>query len=304
MILFTGTTGINNVDHPFSIGYDPQAGVSDLAYGVNINITPSGGIERTDGYSLITSGDYHSVFCDKGDCFLGKTTWLKALENDKTTQTIVRSGLTGARISFAQVGYVEGVGIMTLYTNGTENGMIVNKVSYPWPTHDIDVSLWDTVLSPVPVSDKISFKFGRVFFTTDKVLYWTEHGLLGLYSPALNNKVFGSRIIMIKPVDNGMFLSDEKRTYFMAGRDPHSWTLETVAEYPAYEWSDSIKHVEGSEIGASPGQCALWNSPEGACLGTAQGQFVNLNKSKVIYPETGRYGASLLRGYQLINSIF
>jgi len=29
-----------------------------------------------------------------------------------------------------------------------------------------------------------------------------------------------------------------------------------------------------------------------------------MNKEKVIYPESGAYGASLLRGYNFINSIF
>ncbi len=79
---------------------------------------------------------------------------------------------------------------------------------------------------------------------------------------------------------------------------------ERVATYPAYEWSDCIEYVEGMEIGLdTPGLCALWHSPEGAILGTPSGQLINMNKSKVVYPQSGSYGASVIRGYDFIHTI-
>ena len=183
--------------------------------------------------------------------------------------------------------------------------MIVDKVSYPWMYNDPLVSYVKTTsILPVPVSDKLAFFNGRIFFAIDDVIYWTEYNLFGLYSPKLNNHRFGSRITMVKPVGGGIFVSDLTDTWFMGGMDPHSFSLRKVAEHPAYEWSDTTDYVEGSEIGADVGRCALWCSPEGAILGTSSGQLVNLNKEKVVYPETGVVGAGLLRGYTFINSIF
>ncbi len=300
MIFLNGTTGLNTVEDPTSINYDPKTGISDLAEAVNVQITPNGGIERVDGYSLLQSGEFHSIFCENNvDCVVGRTTTLQAVNNDYSL-TGIRSGLSGERISFCQVGST------IAYTNGTQNGQINNKVSSSWFYSDPLNYKGREVTDVVPVAEHLDFFAGRIFFTLDNLLCWTEVGLWGLWLPKVACIRLGYRIRMIKHVDNGMFASDNTGTHYFSGKNPHAWQYNEVAKFPAYEWSDCPGHVEGMDIGlGQPGLCALWCSPEGAILGTPNGQIINLNKEKVIYPEDGYYGAGcVLRGYQLIQSIF
>jgi len=294
--LFNGSSGLNTVVDPVRIKYDLDTGISDLGVAVNIKLDETGRPSRVDGYSEVLSGSYHSVFCDGGDCFVGKGTSLYQLGTD-LTETGVRSGLSGDRIAFAEDVY-------TYYSNGTQNGVITNGISAAWPTDTYYGPDSSKDWSTAPVGHHLAFAFSRAFVAQNDILWWSEPFRYGLFNQAINFVRFPTKILMIKPVVSGMFVSDEKKTYFLQGTNPHTFIQQIVAQYPAYEWSEAIDYVEGLEIGLNnSGLCVLWSSPEGAILGTAQGQLININKSKIIYPEDGQYGASLLRGYDFIHTI-
>ena len=299
-LLLTNSTGLNTIDRPSEVVYNAQTGVSDLIEAVNIDISDSGAIDRTDGYLSMQSGNFHSLFCEDGmTCLVGKDTSLYAVNTDYSLAG-VRSGLTGNLIDYCQAGDP------IFYTNGTQNGMVINQVSYPWIINDHAVSRSEAVMQPVPVAQHLDFAFGRIFFSIGNGLYWTELGLLGLYSPTLNHVQFGSRLRMFRHVDDGMFVSDSQGVYFLEGKDPHAWILRRkVANYPAYEWGICQDYVDGKDLGLKEqdGLCTLWNSPQGVCLGTSQGYFYNLTKKKIVYPIDGHQGACGLRGFTLYNSI-
>lgn len=300
MIYFTGSTGLNTSDTPSRVSYDPETGVSDLIEAVNVDISKSGGVRRTEGYSYLQTGNFHSLFCEDGwTCLVGKDTSIYAVNTDYSLQG-VRSGLTGAPIDYCQVGQ------SIFYTNGTQNGMVINQVSYPWLFTDPLVSRSDRDMEQVPVAQHLEFAFGRIFFSIGSMVCWTELGLFGIYSPTINNVQFGSKVLMMKHVEDGMFISTSRNTYFCRGKDPHSWTLERVATYPAYEWGAARDYVDGQEAGVKEmeaGPCALWNSPKGVCLGTTKGKFFNITQKKIVYAEDGRAGACGLRGFHLYHSI-
>jgi len=295
--LLHGCTGLNTVVDPVRLPYDSKAGVSDLGVAVNIRIDETGRVSRVDGFSSVDTGSYHSLFCDGGDCFVGKGTALYQVGMDLSV-TGVRSGLSGDRITYAQSGN------RTYYSNGTQNGYIESGISRPWNKDDYLGPDSAKYFSAAPVGNHLAFAFSRMFVSEDDVLWWSEPFRNGLFNKAINFVRFSTKILMLKPVASGCFISDEKRTYFLRGTDPHQFIQEIVANYPAYEWSDAIDYVDGMEIGLdSSGLCAFWSSPEGAILGTANGQIVNMNKAKIIYPEDGQSGASLIRGYEFIHTI-
>ncbi len=294
--LFSGATGLNTVVDPVRIPYDADTGVSDLGVAVNIKLDDTGRPGRVDGYSSLEAGGFHSLFCDGGDCFVGKDTALYHVATDLSTSG-VRSGLSGDRIAYTQAAN------KTYYTNGTQNGVLEGGLSSPWALDEYFGPDSSNYLTKPPVGHHLAVAFSRMFVAQDDVLWWSEVFRYGLYNQAINFVRFASKILMIKPVVSGLFVSDQKRTYFLQGTNPHTFNRNPVANYPAYEWSDAIDYVSGLELGVDPGMCALWSSPEGAVLGTASGQLFNINKSKVIYPEDGQAGASLIRGYDLIHTI-
>ncbi len=296
VIIFSGALGLNTVVDPVRVSYDPETGVSDLGVAINIRLDDTGRPGRVDGFSSVEPGEFHSLFCDGGDCFVGKDTALYQVAGDLTT-TGIRSGLSGDRISYTQA--VD----KTYYSNGLQNGILKDGISTPWVKDEYLGPDTSKYLTAAPIGHHLATAFSRIFIAEDDVLWWSEAFRYGLYNQAINFVRFPSKILMVKPVASGLFVSDRSKTYFLSGTDPHSFIQRMVATYPAHEWSDAIDYVEGMDIGLEPGLCAMWTSPEGAVLGTPSGQLININKSKIIYPENCQSGASLLRGYNFIHTI-
>lgn len=295
--VYRKTTGVDTSVDPSEIEYNPDSGVSALAVGVNIDVTNSGRAEITQsGYLQHTPGSFHSAWRDKGDAFVGKGTELYALLPGKIL-SLVRSGMSGNRIDFTQIGPE------TYYGNGYQHGVIISKTALPWPTTTNFLEKI-SVLDPVPPPNHLAEADGRIYFSVDNMFCWTELLAYGVYSPSMNFIMFGSYIRMIKPVDGGIFLSTNNNTWFLSGHDPHKFkqSYRPVGP-PAHEWSVSSEYRRGIEVGINGGQCAFWGSDEGSCMGTPSGDVVIMNKDRIVFPKCNR-GAGFIYGDQFIHTMW
>jgi len=155
-IILKGALGINNIIDPLRHPYNPETGVGFLAEAINCNIDDSGMISRRAGQTLLSAVSSHSIFCDKGDCFVVQDrVGDAALYQVGTDYSLagIRSGLTkGARVSFCQVGS------KTYYSNGYQNGVIENGLSTAWPALLPHVGA-DTVRAfyPAPIGTHLAY---------------------------------------------------------------------------------------------------------------------------------------------------
>jgi hypothetical protein len=286
------TTGLNTVDPP----HRANAENTFLAAAVNVRISRNGEISIVPGYTKLqdlTNG--HSLFCDGGDCFVCQGGSLYQVATDYSLSG-VRSGMCGDPVSYATHRD------KTYYTNGTENGVIRANVSYVWGKDEYFGPDTTRYFSEPPVGHHLEIARGRMFVAENNVLWWSEPYQFGLFNQATSFVRFKTKIVMVKRVEGGLFVSDSEQTHFLPGSDPAGFSQVTVATYPAYEWSVATGYVDGQVLGLS-GKCALWSSPEGAILGSPDGQITNLNKDKVVYPENATAGASLIRGYDFIHTM-
>ncbi len=295
--VFRGTTGLNTVADPARIPMR-KGNVNDVAEAVNITIDQYFRSSRREGFTLLQSGSYHSLYCDQGDCFVARGDAIFRVGTDFSLQGI-RSGMTeNARIAWMQDGN------KTYYTNVFERGIIEDGVSSPWVVGTYHGPA--TVRGfAVPVGMKhLCIHAGRMFASTGKVLWWSEPFRFDLFNQAESFAQFHSNIRLIKAVAGGVFVGTERSTHFLSGSQPMEFQARKVANFPPVEWSDSIEYVEGTDIGMQEqGLCALWASIEGAVLGTPSGQIVNLNKEKIIYPENVTQGFGGLKGYHFIHGM-
>ena len=296
--IFRGASGLNTVVDPVRIPYDVQTGISDLQVAVNVVIDRTGRVSRRDGYTSILNLPCHSLFCDGGPCLFVTGDELCILESDYS-RTVIRTGMADARVDYAKVND------RTYYVNGSQMGIVYEGTDHEWSMPAQLEGMANRVfVGPIDGAEHIAFHAGRVFISAGNALVFSEPFAFSHFDLARSIIPFDSRIVMMKPVAQGLFVSTEKATYFIPGLDPKEFSLVMMANYPAIEWSAAIDYVDAIEIGLQePGLCALWASPKGACFGTASGQFYNLNRNKVIYPETGLQGAGLLRGYDFIHCI-
>lgn len=296
ILIYSGATGLNTVDDPLRIAFQKN-GLTDLQVAINISIDQSRRINRRSGVKRFLTGSYHSLFCDGGDCFVIRGEALYQVNSD-LSETGIRSGLTeGQKMDFEQVGD------RTYYCNGHERGFVYNGVSYAWNLGTYTGVETNRQFEAPPIGIHLAVFKSRMFIAEDKILWWSEPFNFDLYNKAESFIQFHENIIMIQPVDAGIFISTTKKIYFIGGSFPGEIEQSEVAQYPAIEWSNTIEKVDASDIGLEGGLSALWASKEGAIIGFPVGQILNLNKNKVVYPDDATTGFGCLRGYNFIHGV-
>lgn len=304
--LFTSSAGLNTKLDPQRLmaGYDNETGISEFAQAVNVSIDDRGLVTLRNGFSQETTGEFHSLFCDGGDCFVvqeGTNSAALMKVNADLTLTGVRSGLTkNRRMAWGQSNYD------TFYSNGLQNGFVRDGVSYTWPVGTYQGPDVDMQFTAAPIADRIAFMAGgQILLAKGDALFLNhepfQYGLFNLRKGYIG---FASPVRMVCPVTEGFFVSDGSNTWFF--RRTESWYAyrqELADDVPVIEGSLTSDRVRLSDIGfEGDGFGRIWCSTEGVCLGTDSGRVVNLTKDAVVYPTGYTYGACLLRGTTVINT--
>jgi len=296
--VITRSSGLNNKSEAGTITYDTQNGVSDLASAVNVIVTDAGRIERRRVKKRVIEGEFHSIYSHASDftAVIQENTNDAALMriNPDYSLTGLRSGLTkDKRTSFVRAG------AWYFYTNSKENGVIKEDgLSYSWPSYEVDERK-TREFSAAPVGSHLAFFSGCIFVTVGDTVFRSEQYEPGMFDLESFNR-FSSRVIMIKPVMSGMFVSTETETLFLPGTEPAEWSSTPVLPYPAIEWSESTDYVQASRLGFDmSGNCALWFSEKGVIAGLPSGDIVNLTEEKMVFPSATK-AASLLYKDKLI----
>lgn len=287
--VFAGSIGLDTVADPVRVRGEKD--IVGLQAAVNVSIDATFRVNRRKGLSLIQSGVFHSLYKD----FVVKGTSLYRINSDLST-TGIRSGLTDAWMSYEQIGE------RTYYTNSHELGYVHGNVSYTWSKGTYQGPDTNRVFSGPITGSHLAFAMARMFISEGNVVWWSEPYDVNLYNKAESFFQFPSKIRMLKGVDEGLFISTETDTWFCRGVNPLEMTATKVAPFPAFEWTDAADRLPGIEIGLEdPRLCVFWASPEGAMAGTPTGAVVNLNKRKIIYPESCSRGFGCLIGYNFIH---
>ena len=296
--LLRGSSGLNTVDDPTRIRYNSKSGISDLGVAVNVTISPSKRINRRTGKTLRIPLDSHSLFCDGGECVFVHDSGLYLLETNWNYRLLC-SLLNNDCMAYTQVGN------RIYYTNNQDLGYVEDGIRCAWAkTKDYVGPTTQKVFTGPFAGNHLAYHGGRIYISTDNILWYSEYAAHDWYDMARNFIPFNTKIRMIRPVTGGLFVSTSKAIYFLEGLVPGEFTKRTGTSYPALEWSDAIDYLDGADISEMEisGLCALWTTKEGAMLGTPEGGIINLNKKKVVYPH-GTKGRSLLRGLNFIHTI-
>ena len=306
--LYKGSVGLNTVLDPKNINSNAEEGLIEFSQAVNISIDDRGLVSLRNGDVLITSGDFHSLFCNEGDCFVIKEDTTSATLNKINSDlslSVVRAGLSkGLRCEFSQTN------TDTFYSNGVQNGFIRNGVNYAWPVNqyrgpDSDIEF----ATSVQAANHIAFAQGGTCIISSGQAIFTNHEAFkyGLFAPALGFIGFETDVIMICATKLGFYASDSKRTSFFQKLDGGRYNYKQIKvdSAPAIEWSLANEEILLSDIGInSSGFGYVWASQEGICLGTEDGIVINLTKEKVKYPVGYARGSCLIKGTSVIHTVW
>jgi len=298
--IFGGTSGVNNIVDPVRLRTNGDTGLSELAEAVNVLIDQAGMPYRRPGQSLISAGNFHSLFCDGGDCFvvldIPEYSTIYKLGTDKVLTSVQPGLATSRRYGWQQVG------AKTYWSNGVQKGVIVGGVSQDWSAQTYAGPPTTRNFSGPPVGTRLALYASRMFVVNGRIVSKSEPLGYGLYDRARMRLRFSSDVKLFKPVAGGVFASDSKRTYFLEG-NPDDFLRTKILDCPAHEYSEAAGYIDGKEFGLQDaGLCAVWSCDEGLCIGTSTGQLFVITENKLAYP-SGTTGASLIYDSTIINTV-
>jgi hypothetical protein len=288
-------SGINNVDSAtrlFPVVID-HTYVYPLQEGLNVEIDDTFAISSRPGYDNVLAGTgIHSLWADGEYCFYVDGSILYRMDA-AYTKTSIRTGLQpDARMSYARVND------RIYYTNGFQCGYVTGNTStaFPDPTREFKVSL--------PAGQLIDYYRGLLLMAKDNILYVSDP-LCDYYDIRKGYRIFKSDITMIRSVDDGIYVSDEK-VYFLKGKSNDEFIRDEV--YPASAVPFTDVKINGKYISDDiSGNIAMWTGESGICLGDNNGKVVNLTEVRYKFTAHGR-GAAFVREKSnerhYINSLF
>lgn len=296
--VFSGTTGLNNIVDQARQDFNGETGIVDLSEAVNIRIDKTGRPSRRDGFTLIHGGNFHSLFTRGNIGYVGLDDAIYRINPDLSL-TGVRSGLSGGLVTYVWTP------LGVYYSNGIEKGILEEDVSREWKkTPRIrDESIRHYTGPPDGISHLELFA-SMIFAAVGDTLWRSRPNDYGLFRKGTDYNLFPSNIRMVRAVAGGMYVSDEKRTYFLFGKNPEEFERHTVMECPAMEWSDMTDLVEPGILGMEgTGPFAVWVSADGLTYGSPQGQIIQPTKGKIITSNRFGSGAAVRMGRNFVYNL-
>jgi hypothetical protein len=270
--IFERTIGLDNKVEDFRIPYSEDEGIVALSRTQNVIIDDVGGIEVRPGKVLVSEGAWHSIFCDGGD-MVGVKDGDLCLRLD--TQDVVLAPGFDQRVSCCMVnGEI-------YYTSGDKNGRVVAGTHQPWPAMEYGRDTDIQFSGPIPARH-IAFHLSRIWLANGNLVVFSEPLGFSLFDLGNSAMLFDAPVVMIRPVEGGVYISTTKKVYFLAGRKIGETVLKVVSEVPAVEWSACQRLIPGKDLGFETEEFyAAWVSESGLFIGNSQGQVVNITKDHV-----------------------
>jgi len=301
VLWFGSSTGLDTTFDPVREVFDPEKGVHSASIAVNVDVSKTGRVSRRKGweYTIVTDA-CHSLFCDGGAAFVVQGDALKLLAPDMSTSNL-RNVTVNAPMSYSQIGS------RTFYTNGRENGFILNGKSYGWNKAVPNQKDSTIVYSPPPVGTMLGYYKGRMYIAQQHILWYSEANNLNTFN-LKNYLSFSSSVDMFKSVSKGIWLGTENQVLFLKGNSPDKLTQERKALVGVIPGSDTYvdcTSIPGlvDEYGYQlDGVGVLFCTPKGIYLGTEDGKLMQLSKGKLTIPKS-LLGAGVCIGNRYVASL-
>lgn len=291
--ILSASNGLNNNMDPARIRFDPKTGVQDLAAAYNVDHDETGRLSRRKGFSSTArTENVHSLFCDGGECVFATGSSLCVLNSDYS-YSAVASVTPGAQVAYLQLHN------RVYWANGFEKGYVEDGENHAWVIGTYVGPATTRQYYDPPVGTHLAHHGGRIFVIQGKVAWHSEPFNLNAFDLVRNYLPFQSNLRMFRPVRDGVWVSTQRKIYFLAGTIPSEYARMETAAYPAIEWTDAPLDLENLGAGELTGKGAIWTSTKGVCVGLPGGQMINLTYKKVNYPDA-RKGAGLVMGKKYV----
>jgi hypothetical protein len=145
---------------------------------------------------------------------------------------------------------------------------------------------------------------GCLYVAKDDAIYISDP-LCDYYDTRVGYRRFTKEITMLRAVDGGLYVSDDK-VWFVKGLANEDFQREEAYHSPAIAYTDvslNGKYVDDNMVG----NVAMWTSQNGICLGDGNGAVLNLTDARYTFTARGQ-GTGFIRDVSntrhYINSLY
>jgi hypothetical protein len=291
--LFKGASGLADKLDSTRIPWNPKDGTVGLAQADNIMADITGAMVLRDGFTLLKSGVYKSVFqCDDyGFCI--EDGYLTLVNSDRTTTHL--SSIGDYRTAFAR--HIDDGVDSVYYSNGFVTGIVKDKINGAWSVPAY-VGIQSTeariksFMNPIPAGHILGFFNGRMYIAKDNMIYPSEKQAFSWFDES-KAYALDSRIRMMRFVTAGLYVSTETQILFFSGHDIDDFGMVKVYDSPAIEGTDVTVQTVNADINTVGSVIFFAVSGRGICSADNSGVVTNYTDDLINFPE-GSLGSAYL----------
>lgn len=299
--------GIDNVNE------SQRVDKGTLSVATNVDVRNDQSLGRRKGYAELASGNFSYLWSNNKIALAVKDGKLVRVFIDGATSPIDNSLNVGSGVVYVdgKDGYVYCAGYSFMVrTDGVSTYTPdeldkTEKASYSLPaindyeitnsgmaTESLDVKRNKTIIKGATVLEVYK---GRMYAAKDNVLWLSDaYDFMRILKLEKNYINFPSDITAIKAADNGVYVSEGNKIWFLQGSSPKDFNFTVVSDAGIIRGTD-IRIDDGITIGeqvVSP--AIMWTTKKGICVGSDGGQVFNLTEKKYDMPNIVT-GASMFK---------
>jgi hypothetical protein len=269
--VFTGTNGLNTNVDPAHL---PVRGKTQpLIECMNVTVGDTGRPSRILGRTKQTSTTGHSLYEYHGKAYFVSNSTLYRIDT-QSSYAALASLSNNQPVRF--IGISDGFNDVIFYSNGVDTGRIINGAAASWTKGTYAGPDTNRTFYGPPAGMYLHYQYGRTFIANGNHVWWSEPFNPYLYDMVRNRFTFESRIRMLIGVNDGLWVSDSERIYFIAGNfsgDPVQ--LSERSTYPAVHGVPVKVNISEMNFQNLYGIGHLCFTQNGMCLLAPGGIFIN-----------------------------
>ena len=289
--------GIDNVNE------SQKVNKGTLSVATNVDIRNDQSLSRRKGYAEVAAGDFHSLWSNGKIALAVKDGALVRVFPDYSTQSLGNFPGVDSGVVFVdgKDGFIYCAGhSFFIRTDGTTVYTPIpldkiEKLVYIAPDVEnysitdsgmaeglLNIKKNKTVISGATVLEVYK---GKMYAAMDNVLWISDsYDFMRILKLEKNFIHFSTNITAIKATDNGIYVSEEDKVWFLQGSSPSDFNF-TVA----YEDAGAVRGTDIRARKATIGEqtiapAIIWTTKEGICVGGDGGQVINVTESKYDMP--------------------
>jgi hypothetical protein len=235
-----------------------------LVDAVNVNIDTLGAITPRGTWSLLSSGDAHSLFSHNNVHYGVVNSFLCQLLPTSTTQIQAVTGKLAWTILNGEPVFASYDGIFVV------RGLTVSPLPYTIATDEVEYNL-----TPMPGGSCLAYWRGRLVVGRGNSLIFSEPLRYGVYDTLRNFIQFEERVRWIAPLETGLYVGLKNSVRWLGGVTLADLT-QTVVGGSTWSGAAAVMSTKDMSMEVVRGALtvAVWMTPNGFAIGLPSGDVV------------------------------